>query len=557
MFPECTVRAFADDIALTLHDFWQHAGLLQKVFEEFGAVSGLHLNLPKTVVIPLWPANFPEVRSVIANNIPAWADVSVDVCGVYLGFATGPGKGNRSWDKPLSKFTSRVKLWDWSALGLFFAAVAYRVFVASVLLFVGQLENPPPDVCIAERQALRRAAPGPGNWATPADLWSLRESFGFPASFLNIGCSIKASQIRVATCEAESQGGLRATTRAAELDQLQSASTFTDRIALWGEWYAGSHVRVLRQAVLEFRSAGFSRTGIINDLAGSDVRPYSDKVRLRIKRGFQKQVGACLLKQMRVDPLERVRRKLARWELPGTPRIQSERVLRRLRKLNSLAPPRVAAAVFGTIWNRWTTARRFQQRASPLNRCVFGCSQTAEDSIEHYSRCSVVLDFGRRWLGLHCVDGSALPAWTLAVSASKTLDDDTLICGAVHAYAAYRATNAARHSGGTSPGRATELLTQFAKEAARGHKRATAAVDNRWSRRVRPRHDLADEVAGCAEVGEVFSNGHIITGERFAIHPAPPPPPHPLPPPLPPSRSSPPDGSIPFVFSHHLSVGSR
>ena len=51
--------------------------------------------------------------------------------------------------------------------------------------------------------------------------------------------------------------------------------------------------------------------------------------------------------------------------------------------------PRVAFTIFSTWWNRWATARRFQQKA-----CCRFC-ETAEDAIEHIAFCRVVEDVAR------------------------------------------------------------------------------------------------------------------------------------------------------------------
>ena len=53
-------------------------------------------------------------------------------------FATGPGKANHSWNKPIAKFLDRIKLWAWSTLGLRAAMVLYDVVIFSVLMFVAQ-----------------------------------------------------------------------------------------------------------------------------------------------------------------------------------------------------------------------------------------------------------------------------------------------------------------------------------------------------------------------------------------------------------------------------------
>lgn len=78
------------------------------------------------------------------------------------------------------------------------------------------------------------------------------------------------------------------------------------------------------------------------------------------------------------DSEDRVRSKLARWKLPGIPAHTTRRVYGRLQALRDLVAPRVAAACFSALWNRWTTSRRFQKRHLECNRCVLGCGAGAE-----------------------------------------------------------------------------------------------------------------------------------------------------------------------------------
>ena len=48
-----TIRAFADDIGAVIED-WDHDGpQLEASFREFATMSGLELNIPKTIAIPL------------------------------------------------------------------------------------------------------------------------------------------------------------------------------------------------------------------------------------------------------------------------------------------------------------------------------------------------------------------------------------------------------------------------------------------------------------------------------------------------------------------------
>ena len=53
-FPSACLRAWADDLAMVLPDAAIHFRTLQNFFLEFGHAAGLHLNVSKTVVVPLF-----------------------------------------------------------------------------------------------------------------------------------------------------------------------------------------------------------------------------------------------------------------------------------------------------------------------------------------------------------------------------------------------------------------------------------------------------------------------------------------------------------------------
>ena len=109
---DCTCKAFADDIAAILTDWWKQGPLLERVFHEFEQISSLSLNISKTVCIPLWVKGVGEVGTKTPQLIPRWATICADVKGTYLGFVVGPGKSTGSWDKPLQTFKDRVGRWS-------------------------------------------------------------------------------------------------------------------------------------------------------------------------------------------------------------------------------------------------------------------------------------------------------------------------------------------------------------------------------------------------------------------------------------------------------------
>ena len=179
--PSSTIKAFADDIGAVVTDFPAHVSTLERTFSEFEEMSGLDLNIKKTICIPLWEEGVTDVTSMLRNG--AWKDLTVATHGTYLGFVQGPGKEGKSWSKPITKYLQRCTNWKSINQGLFFAGTAHNTFAASVLSFVAQLEVPTAEVIRAEHEGLHRMTPGPGMWVQPEDLHFLKESFGQPLSF--------------------------------------------------------------------------------------------------------------------------------------------------------------------------------------------------------------------------------------------------------------------------------------------------------------------------------------------------------------------------------------
>lgn len=82
--------------------------------------------------------------------------------------------------------------------------------------------------------------------------------------------------------------------------------------------------------------------------------------------------------------------------------MQVGRAMAVARRLSTLVPPKIRAALLRDWLTGWCTGRRFQQPCP----CIFGCP--GEDAIEHYAVCSVVQQFARHTLALHAgTDGLA------------------------------------------------------------------------------------------------------------------------------------------------------
>ena len=104
---------------------------------------------------------------------------------------------------------------------------------------------------------------------------------------------------------------------------------------------------------------------------------------------FQKMSRAALSQKLcPFDLEERIRSKMKRWCFKDAPRHVAVRLVKNFTTFEGRLPPAVISTYFRALWNGIPTSRRMATcenfTAVP---CVFGCSITAADSLEHYCRC--------------------------------------------------------------------------------------------------------------------------------------------------------------------------
>ena len=137
---------------------------------------------------------------------------------------------------------------------------------------------------------------------------------------------------------------------------------------------------------------------------------------------------------------------MERWALSGIEAKVGSKIYKNLARLRALAAPRVQAACFSTVWNRWCSPRRYQDRGSPKNVCLLTCGGQAEDSIEHYARCSAIREVADRFLRLGHTFKIDMEHFMLSAESLRD-DPESLVCVAVLVYAAYTSTNKVRMTG--------------------------------------------------------------------------------------------------------------
>ena len=237
LLPGNLCRAYADDLAVICTNMDEAIPVLHHIFSEFGSMSGLWLNIPKTIFIPLFPAPLAAVRARVASAAPSWGGANVCYQGKYLGFVIGPSSGGSSWAKPLRKYEERVRVWASTNAGSFLSSLAYRIYAFSVLGFVAQLARPPPQWDALEEKMLGKLFTGPAEWLPP---YALHQgcSLGLPAAIPDLRIVSLAARFRVLHRESRADGGVYARRRARILTNLESSTRFPDRTFQWREWFA-------------------------------------------------------------------------------------------------------------------------------------------------------------------------------------------------------------------------------------------------------------------------------------------------------------------------------
>jgi hypothetical protein len=103
-----------------------------------------------------------------------------------------------------------------------------------------------------------------------------------------------------------------------------------------------------------------------------------------------------ILRPHKLSLVSRARTLLNRW-CNGDTLANAERLLRLSKLIGKFTQPCIIAANIRTWRNGWVTVRRMRVcQPTRTDQCIFGCSPTAKDSIEHYVHCPILQKAGGR-----------------------------------------------------------------------------------------------------------------------------------------------------------------
>jgi len=429
-------------------------------FLEYKKISGLRLNIVKTVFVPLFKQEVVEVRARLHAFAHTWGDFCIAGKAKYLGGYLGPEAGNASWVGPLAKYLDRVKQWALLPIGLAHTLEAYRLYIASVLSFVAQFMSIPAEFKAAEALAVKRLFPGSKDWISAAALHSAKR-LSLPCNLVNLESIAIASQARMAMHEDFVNGGLRVEARADSLTRTFGVADNMERAWTWRSWLETSIVLRLRASL-----------GTVLRLeAGSNAphalaRPRGDYILAEFRAGWQARAYALHRGDCPTPLLRHARRRLDRWRVAALPGHRTARLLQGLAEIKSLVPPRALAAKIRAAFNGWPTTWRFQQNG----RCCLNCG-VGQDSIEHYSVCAEYHRLCGRYLALHRPVVDELGAF---LGLHRTSCEE-LAKRALAFYALYRTFNGVR-CGLLRPAEGADAFRAFLQEGVRGHPAASALL---------------------------------------------------------------------------------
>ena len=426
-FPAALIRAYADDLAVVLPEAYPRAHVLADMFEEYARISGLHIHHGKTVWMPLHLGEAAEIRARLREAAPAWGDLHIARHTKYLGFVVGPERGERTWDKPFEKFSTRALAWSTSGAGMHLTILAYRVYIASLVRFHAQLDNLPEHWDDVERRALLKLFRGPTGWTVPVVLRNLR-ALGFHMEIPNMRSYASAAQCRVYRFDNVGRGGLHIRDRVHALQAAARRSPYVSRVATWSQWFDTNFITNLY-------GSWKSLLGADSHFARQGVRAADG--RIRAPPQWQRQAVGILHIPDQSGLFVHLRRRLDKWDVPVLPGRRVDRLVLHMKALTNDVPPRVLAAALRTACDGWCSARRFQQERP----CPF-CGLPAADDIAHFARCPTILDVWRRALALPAAEPTERLTRFLGLGRDSHSER---VRAAIGVYAVYATHCAARH----------------------------------------------------------------------------------------------------------------
>jgi len=424
------IRAYADDMALVLHSI-QHINIVSDAFVLLGSASSLHVNVAKTVCVPLYPTTILQCRRDIGYT--PWAGMEINMgFGKYLGFLVGPGATAKlNFASSMDKFRSRAASWlEIRRAGQFFQILGFNMFVTSVFNFISQLYVLPDDWVVECRALTLKMMLGPKAWIHGAEghaFFRAHGDVGFPVA---IRCTEAANlQLCFAAIPKHVPDFM---TKLCTLEHCVGENIALGTFGTIPTVIKNSPYACCR--IVYQKAVNLKIPEHLAALQPSEIASIN-------KTTYNMFFDSIYKKRAAVVRLEEVYRK--RWcayailNIPQ-PRKLAENAAKQLRWISKRLPPRVHLACVRFQFNGWHTGRRYQRRDS---RCMFCKTGEAEDRIEHFIYCNAIQDLFPSSMKMHHANRVPPSHFFL-----QGLDGRHRLTFALILYAVYTVHNEFRHS---------------------------------------------------------------------------------------------------------------
>ena len=460
---ESMVRAYADDMALILSDLGQ-LSVVAPLYQLLAKASCLHVNISKTVLVPLYEAGIVQARKDISFS--AWARVKIEVgCSKYLGIFVGPqADSDINFAGPMIKFRERAAYWlgcPW--LGAYFQSIGFNMFALSVLQFVGQLYPPSTTVENEIMMWAGKFAHGPNNW-----LWGDGGHAFFRAS-VELGlrasprCPKSVCKSSLLRCSLRFMPKFQVKLKELDTAILRSHIPYTkclDVIQKSVHWHSKS---IQEEATkLRFDSVMFNApikadaNKLMYNMFFDSIHPKGVVEHLLAHHYSSRWFAGTSFKTASgvLVPIADVALEMG------------NKGCKHLHFVGTCVPSRVHLANVRFHFNGWHTKARYQKRSG--STCLFCQLEESEDSIEHIICCPVIQDLLPR-----CYKKGSPPRVPVKYFYLFGLDNKHKLAMALYVFAVYTMHNDLRHN----PNR-TELRQCISRIA--GEVRLTGSLRNVW-----------------------------------------------------------------------------
>jgi hypothetical protein len=239
------------------------------------------------------------------------------------------------------------------------------------------------------------------------------------------------------------------------------------RRVVWRDWLDNNFISNLSKAALCLRNHATTQQVTVEVLLRGGSEESAPK------EAWQRRITAMLRSPYNEYLQRHLRRRLDGWKIDILPGHRVQRALEMLLGLSKLVSPRIWAATLRALCDGWTTHRRMQ-RSSP---CLFGCGQ-GEDSIAHYSRCTMVARLMSSKLRLaRQPPESRLAGFLLLEPCWRPGRESMLARRALGVYATFMASNRVRKGQAQN---AEEVWMQYLKEGAASSQHLAAFLHEAW-----------------------------------------------------------------------------